>query len=45
VWPGEERFDIVEVAVALREAGKTALFAVLGEYSDYQAEMGDAVGL
>jgi hypothetical protein len=40
--PGEERFDIVAVAEALREAGTMVLYGVSGvldDYSAYQADM------
>ena len=43
VRPGEQRFDIVAVAEALHEAGTMVLHGVsgvLGDYSDYQADMG-----
>ena len=42
VRPGEQRFDIVAVAEALHEAGTMVLYGVsgvLGDYSDYQADM------
>ena len=42
VRPGEQRFDIVAVAEALREAGTMVLYGVSGvldHYSAYQAEM------
>jgi hypothetical protein len=42
VRPGEQRFDIVAVAEALHEAGTMVLHGVsgvLGDYSDYQADM------
>jgi hypothetical protein len=45
VRPGEQRFDIVAVAEALREAGTMVLYGlsgVLDVYSDYQADMRDA---
>jgi hypothetical protein len=48
VRPGEQHFDIVAVAEALREAGTMVLYGVsgvLGGYSDYQAEMRAAAGL
>jgi hypothetical protein len=47
VRPGEQRFDIVAVAEALRDAGTMVLHGlsgVLGDYSDYQAEMRNAAG-
>jgi hypothetical protein len=42
VRPGQQRFDIVAVAEALREAGTMVLYGVSGvldSYADYQAEM------
>jgi hypothetical protein len=42
VRPGQQRFDIVAVAEALHEAGTIVLYGVsgvLGDYSDYQADM------
>jgi hypothetical protein len=48
VRPGEQRFDIVAVAEALRDAGTMVLYGVSGvldEYSAYQAEMRHAAGL
>lgn len=42
VRPGEQRFDIVAVAEALREAGTMVLYGVSGvldDYSAYQADM------
>lgn len=42
VRPGQQSFDIVAVAEALRDAGTMVLYGVsgvLGEYSEYQAEM------
>jgi hypothetical protein len=42
VRPGQQRFDIVAVAEALREAGTMVLYGVSGvldEYSAYQADM------
>lgn len=39
---GQQRFDIVAVAEALRDAGTMVLYGVsgvLGSYADYQAEM------
>jgi hypothetical protein len=47
VRPGEQRFSIVAVAEALRDAGTMVLhgvYGVLGEYSAYQADMRHAVG-
>jgi hypothetical protein len=48
VRPGEQRFDIVAVAEALREAGTMVLYGVSGvldDYSSYQADMRSAAGL
>jgi hypothetical protein len=48
VRPGEQRFDIVAIAEALRDAGTMVLFGVsgvLGAYSDYQADMRHDAGL
>ena len=48
VRPGEQRFDIVVVAEALHEAGTMVLYGVsgvLGDYSDYQADMRHDAGL
>ena len=48
VRPGEQRFDIVAVAEALHEAGTMVLHGVsgvLGDYSDYQADMRHHAGL
>jgi hypothetical protein len=48
VRPGEQRFDIVAVAEALHDAGTMVLHGVsgvLGEYSDYQADMRHDAGL
>jgi len=48
VRPGEQRFDIVAVAEALRDAGTMVLHGVsgvLGEYSDYQADLRHDAGL
>jgi hypothetical protein len=45
--PGEEQFDIVAVAQALRDAGTMMLHGmsgVLDAYSEYQADMADWYG-
>jgi hypothetical protein len=47
VRPGEQRFDIVAVAEALRDAGTMLLdgvSGVLGDYSAYQEDMRHAAG-
>jgi hypothetical protein len=44
VRPGQQQFDLVAVAEALRDAGTMVLLGVsgvLGAYSDYQADMAD----
>jgi hypothetical protein len=44
VRPGQQQFDLVAVAEALRDAGTMVLdgvSGVLGAYSDYQADMAD----
>lgn len=44
VRPGQEHFDIVAVAEALRDAGTMVLYGlsgVLDDYSAYQADMAD----
>lgn len=44
VRPGQQQFDLVAVAEALRDAGTMVLHGVsgvLGAYSDYQADMAD----
>jgi hypothetical protein len=48
VRPGEERFDLLAVAEALRDAGTMVLYGVsgvLGDYADYQADTRHAAGL
>jgi hypothetical protein len=48
VRPGEQRFDIVAVAEAMRDAGTMVLHGVSGVldvYSDYQADMRHDAGL
>ena len=47
VRPGQQQFDLVAVAEALRDAGTMVLdgvSGVLGAYSDYQADMADWYG-
>ena len=47
VRPGQQQFDIVAVAEALRDAGTMVLHGVsgvLGAYSDYQADMAEWYG-
>jgi hypothetical protein len=47
VRPGQQQFDLVAVAEALRDAGTMVLdgvSGVLGSYSDYQADMTDWYG-
>jgi len=47
VRPGQQQFDLVAVAEALRDAGTMLLYGVSGvldSYSDYQADMADWYG-
>jgi hypothetical protein len=47
VRPGQQQFDLVAVAEALRDAGTMVLYGVsgvLGAYSEYQADMADWYG-
>ena len=48
IRPGEERFDLIAVAEALRDAGTMVLHGVSGvlrDYADYRADMRYAAGL